>query len=311
MEQRKSIQIHEDFFSYGKPKNKTAKSRPASSDVKIRQPKSPANTTIKGNQLKRQSLLRMLRGHQEQRYQEHLKEQYTNARPTTNDFEQANAFLTSIRDANQAPPPIVQNSQPATSVHMHSSVPRLNDVPKFGCLKNGTLPTYRMVQQQAQPTYNHYVPPPPPVPEPVLPVPQTINQDQYSVSTNIEPSDESRALSDFNKNYKQKLKPGKYRKTYKRKYNVGKHKGGKQVGVIVANKKVRANTTLKIQTLKQAPISDIRKFLVKEGFIRVGAQTPEPVLRRMYESIKLLCGSVKNTNADNLLYNYFNDNGDR
>ena len=80
--------------------------------------------------------------------------------------------------------------------------------------------------------------------------------------------------------------------------------------MIVANKKVRANTTLKIQTLKQAPISDIRKFLVKEGFIRVGAQTPETVLRRMYESIKLFCGSVKNTNAENLLYNYFNDNGD-
>ena len=307
MEQRKSIQIHEDFFSYGKSKNKTAKNRASSGDVKIRQPKSSANTTIKGNQLKRQSLLRMLRGHQEQRYQEQLKEQYTNSQPVANDFQQASAFLSSIRDIDNAPPPIVQNSQPATSVHMHSSVPRLNDVPKFGCLKNGTLPTYRMVQQQTQPIYNQYVPRPVPVPQPVLPVQQNPIQTHTAQSMNIAPTDESRALSEFNKNYKQKLSPGKYRKTYKRKYNVGKHKAGKQVGVLVANKKVRANTTLKIQTLKQTPLSDIRKFLVKEGFIRVGAQTPETVLRRMYESIKLLCGSVKNTNADNLLYNYFND----
>ena len=59
-----------------------------------------------------------------------------------------------------------------------------------------------------------------------------------------------------------------------------------------------------------APISDVRKFLVKKGLIRVGSTCPNDVLRKMYESVNLVCGEVQNHNSDNLLYNYLNQTDD-
>jgi hypothetical protein len=46
---------------------------------------------------------------------------------------------------------------------------------------------------------------------------------------------------------------------------------------------------------------------LKTGFIKVGSAAPSDVLRKIYESIKLIDGDVKNHNPDNLLYNFFND----
>jgi hypothetical protein len=43
------------------------------------------------------------------------------------------------------------------------------------------------------------------------------------------------------------------------------------------------------------------------GFIKIGTNAPNDVLRQMYENTKLICGEVKNHNPENLLYNYFND----
>ena len=48
------------------------------------------------------------------------------------------------------------------------------------------------------------------------------------------------------------------------------------------------------------------KYLLKQGFIKVGTTTPIDVLRQMYESASMVCGEVKNHNPENLLYNYFN-----
>ena len=62
------------------------------------------------------------------------------------------------------------------------------------------------------------------------------------------------------------------------------------------------------QQYKTIPIEDVRKYLVKRGFIRVGSSAPNDVLRKMYETSNLICGEVENHNTDNLLYNYLNDN---
>ena len=67
-----------------------------------------------------------------------------------------------------------------------------------------------------------------------------------------------------------------------------------------------ANITMKMQNLKQVDINKIKKDLLKRGLIRVGTITPERVLRKMYETVHSMCGSVQNHNPDNLLYNYLN-----
>ena len=63
----------------------------------------------------------------------------------------------------------------------------------------------------------------------------------------------------------------------------------------------------KSQDLKHISIEDVRRYLIKRGFIRVGSSAPNDVLRKMYETANLMCGEVENHNTENLLYNYLND----
>jgi len=57
--------------------------------------------------------------------------------------------------------------------------------------------------------------------------------------------------------------------------------------------------------LKQTPIQDIKKYLIKNGFIKVGSIAPTDVLRKLYETAMLACGEIHNYNPENLIYNYF------
>ena len=61
------------------------------------------------------------------------------------------------------------------------------------------------------------------------------------------------------------------------------------------------------QELKQTPVDEVKRFLVKNGFIRIGSSAPNDVLRKMYETTKLMCGEIQNHNPDNLLYNFIHE----
>ena len=107
---------------------------------------------------------------------------------------------------------------------------------------------------------------------------------------------------------KPKIVQKKIRKLLRRTFYLGKDKYKPRVGVLLPNRTIRNNVTTKSFMIKQKPISEIRKFLLSKGFIKVGSTAPTDVLRKMYESIVLIDGEVKNHNPDNLLYNFFNDN---
>jgi hypothetical protein len=77
--------------------------------------------------------------------------------------------------------------------------------------------------------------------------------------------------------------------------------------VLLPNRTIRNKVTNKSFMLKNTPIEEIRKYLLKQGFIKVGSASPNDVLRKMYESIIMIDGEIKNYNPDNLLYNFFND----
>jgi len=104
-----------------------------------------------------------------------------------------------------------------------------------------------------------------------------------------------------------KLRYQKQKKTVRRTYNVGRSKVFSKVGVLVSNKTMRNNISTKAQLLKQTPIDEIRRELIKTGFIRVGSNAPNDVLRQLYETSKMICGEVHNHNTENLLYNYINE----
>ena len=98
----------------------------------------------------------------------------------------------------------------------------------------------------------------------------------------------------------------KQKKTLTRTYKVGKSKIQPKISVLVSNKTIRKNINNKAQLLKQTPIQEIKKYLIKKGFIRVGSIAPNDVLRKMYETAKLMCGEIQNHNPDNILFNYLN-----
>ena len=101
-------------------------------------------------------------------------------------------------------------------------------------------------------------------------------------------------------------KPKKQRKTIRRTFKIGRSKIKPKVSVLISNKTIRNNISTKKQLLKQHSIPDIKKYLIKHGFIRVGTATPNDVLRKMYETATLVCGEIINHNPDNLLYNFVN-----
>ena len=79
-----------------------------------------------------------------------------------------------------------------------------------------------------------------------------------------------------------------------------------KVGVLVSNKTIRKNVTTKAQLLKQVPMEEIKKYLIKHGFIKIGTTAPNDVLRKIYESAIMMGGEIQNYNSENLLYNYLN-----
>jgi len=96
------------------------------------------------------------------------------------------------------------------------------------------------------------------------------------------------------------------RRFLRRTYHVGKDKYKPKVGVLLPNKTIRKRVTTSSYLLKQTPIEEIRKFLLKKGFIKVGSSAPNDVLRKMYESIQMIDGEINNHNSENLLHNFFN-----
>lgn len=117
---------------------------------------------------------------------------------------------------------------------------------------------------------------------------------------------EIRQTAEKMEEFKEKIRPKikKQRRTRKRTYNIGKSKTIPKVSVLISNKTIRHNVSTKTQMLKQVPIQDIKKYLMKRGLIKVGSIAPNDVLRQIYESSILICGEVQNHNPENLLYNF-------
>lgn len=210
--------------------------------------------------------------------------------------------------------------------------------PKYGCLKNGSLPTYRMWKNQTmktttpnQPQRFHGSTQSQPVStNNLIPSINTSNipvmggnRQQHPINTNegkrgvsVENASSMSIMEDMRthepyrnqqKNrMKKMIKKQKQKRIMRRTFRLGKSKHYPNVSVLVSNKTIRNQTTTRAQLLKQVSMEEIKKTLMKKGLIKVGSTAPADVLRKMYESVSLMCGDLQNHNPDNLLYNYFN-----
>jgi len=221
-----------------------------------------------------------------------------------------------------------------------SGIPFSLPQPKYGCLKGGRLPSYkqytrRLYEDTPQQFKNVPVfkpptavrppaviqPPaavqPPAVIQPptavqppeVLPKPTDMLQQPPSLipSPNINLSKLNMLKEMSDQLTVSKPPPSKKRrKTTRRTYKIGKSKTAPKVSVLISNRTIRNQISNKSQMLKQMPIQDIKKYLCKNGFIKVGSIAPNDVLRKMYETAMLACGEIHNYSPENLVYNYFN-----
>lgn len=183
--------------------------------------------------------------------------------------------------------------------------------PKWGCMKNGSLPTYRKWNHQTQKRPIESTYPSPSVataPMPSLEIATAPNTNIPSGASmrNLEQRAFMSAIvaqtqiAPVNRYLKQK-------RTVRRTYKLGRSKTQPKIGVLISNRTMRNQCMTAVQGLKQTPIDDVKRFLVKNGFIRVGSSAPNDVLRKMYETAKTICGEIENHNPENMLYNYLHD----
>ena len=180
--------------------------------------------------------------------------------------------------------------------------------PGYGCLKNGSIPTYRTYKNQ---TSIQSLPIQPIVHSPSLPT------NSYSAPNFTKTQEQIQPLALIEReqvikevrlpNVMKKIQNRKQRKIFKRTYRVGKCKNMPKISCLISNKTIRKKIQQTTYELKHTNMKDVRKFLLKRGFIKVGTTAPNDVLRKMYESVATICGEVQNHNPENLLFNFVND----
>lgn len=321
------VKYNEDLF---KVPSKTQKRKKPDKPIKIKNEKKVSNKSIRNNVLKE------IRKHQEQKYNELLedKTKVTNlADKFENDFKDSVEFMEKISkkhketklnetiknnnasvennifikdDINLIPvnidepaenipnEPLITNPV-ASPISIASPKPIIAPPPSYGCLKNGSLPTYRLYHNKTVKASQPQEPPPQVIAERIKSPTELMLIEKLK----------QKEIETKSKNLIKKQK--KYKKLLRRTYRVGRDRYRPKVGVLLPNKTIRSNVTTKSYLLKQTPIDEIRKILVKKGFIKVGSSAPNDVLRKIYESIQLIDGDVNNHNPDYLLHNFFSE----
>ena len=365
MSDKKTLTINPEFFKLSNNTTRKKRSKSDTNGIKIK----TNSAKKKDDTLKKRSILKMIRQHQEDRYKKLFEDNKTTKTSQTNDnnfnkeFQEAKSFLENLTEKNKVEQnlknhtlkkypnnninsmlfspsvdtllPLPLNNIITTNVTNNPSM-KINTLqpPQYGCLKNGTLPTYRNYMNQTRKN----------IQQPIITIggnmntidtnanknttqsinaqpttsiqPLVSNQNGGNNSQHVENkiNDAIDRVKQMNQTaiklqeMKKKMKPKKMKqkKTKRRTYKIGKSKVLPKVSVLVSNKTIRNNITTKKQLLKQVPIQEVKSYLMKRGFIKVGSTAPNDVLRKMHESAAMICGEVQNHNPENLLYNYLN-----
>lgn len=335
MEEKKLLKINLSDFSFSK--NKTQKKnteKKPEGNINVRNTNSKKQT----NTLRKKSLLNLIRQHQQKQYD--IENNVKKSSPSreyqvssfNKEFEEAKNYLNTIAEKrsssvnlhnttvknypyNEPSSLLLSENSPQNNVPVTPITSEVINNPEYGCLKNGNLPTYRNYMNKTlsnkQPLiiggevdrsaiYNKNQ-------DDVIET-NTSELQTASVLPNRFPAlfknEKSQISSFLNKSKPKKIKQ---RKTIRRKHKVGRSKYYSKIGVLVSNRTIRNTISNQMQQLKMVPIHEVRSYLIKHGFIKVGSNTPNDVLYKMYESALMMCGEIKNHNKDNLLYNFLHD----
>jgi hypothetical protein len=357
---KKIINIDPKMFIMSKTTRKTrAKPTNLTSNPRIKVKSSTKPKSALTDTIKHKSILKMIRNHQEQRNKSMIDKKTQNAcviEPEfNNEFKDAQTFFEKLSTQHNnrkqlanctlKMQPVVSSFPitPLTPINISSEMnanqsnskpvhinPNANVTnPKYGCLKNGVLPTFRNyvnqtrkqspmqnnsnIQVESRNPMEHQAN----VKTPTAPIPIKPIICDTSLRPTIVPIinnhnnivERASIMSQYKQltNPIKHIKPKKRKRIVRRTYKTGKSSQSNKISVLVSNKTIRNNIFEKAQLLKHSSIADIKKYLIKHGFIEVGSVAPSHILRKMYESSHMVGAEVHNRNPRNLLYNFVND----
>jgi hypothetical protein len=369
MDERKRIQINPDFFKIETTKKRTRRAAagaapppgaPAAGGAGTPAAMSRRRQSRKSTDALKTQLLRKIR---EQQHKERFSEGGAPAAAAApapaesiNEFENSLLFFKNITNENKRggmdvtdphqnvslrfpevpaqiaiqPPaaaPPLQN-RPTSSPEVARQIQ-----PQHGCLKGGTLPTYRTWATQKNyhslggggggsataavppPSATGYAAPPSSIynatmaaQSPIFPpAPPTFGAVTDIMPVTAAAKNQIMELMNARERAEQNERaagPMKHKKTVRRTYQVGRSKKHPVVSVLVSNKTIRKKTMTDIQNLGQVPMHEVKNFLQKKGLIKIGSVAPPRVLRKMYENVFMLGGDIVNHNKDTLLHNF-------
>lgn len=315
MSEKKTIQFNPELLKFANG-GKTRKAHPegqnSSNAIRLKQPRKRDET------FKKHSILKMIRKHQQEKYNKMLesfeqpKERRSPTEPQkfSNDFEESKQFMdklmedtnlkkslhnSTIRHHSTEPSSLLQ-TLPLDEVLLSNETFEQNSAltlnqPKYGCLKNGALPTYKSWVNTTQKSRESIEP---------YDIPPQRNDNLLRASELKQRMEKINARQPVKRRQKQK-------RIVRRTFKIGKSTVIPRISVLVSNRTIRNKVSSESQLLKQKPIEEIKRYLIKRGLIRVGTTAPNDVIRKMYECSVMMCGEVQNHNPDNLLYNFLNN----
>jgi len=250
-------------------------------DKKKRRKKKPKlNNYITPNKVKR-ALIDRIKAHQQKK-----KEKPIEPSPAfVADFTKTMSYLSSVVDNKKTIKKerkqrrrrkrnIVENATP-----IETKI-RNNDDPPYGILKGGKKPLYSQYKKTLKRS-------------PVIILPPQTNKIVPQVQ------ERQKKLQALRKEMKISSK-----KIRKKRYTLGKQK--RKVGILIKSRATRKKIKKEHNNLKKKKLSEIRLYLKKHGFIKIGSDAPEKILRAIYETA-VLSGDVYNKNNNILLHNYIHD----
>jgi len=334
MATKKVISINPEFFKLtkhgGKDKKKKDKKDKSKRDSIL---SSSVNKGLKKN------LLNKIKEHQHKKKHDKEKQKIIDksSKKDDDDLQDSINFLNDIakkrKEKNEKKKQKMKNK-----TFKNNKKPVINDdntplkgilkTPKYGCLKNGSLPTFKQynktVKKNSGNNFNENIKPPP-ISFADTPVHTESFEQRQNKLSNIKakfnnihdnnsfsqtlpfPSTNTNNVNiNFNKippsNEKQEKKRRKRKmKTLKRKITLGKKNN--IVGVLIKNKKTRKNVKKEVKNLERKSMSNIKKYLRKHNLIKIGSMAPDDVLRKIYEN-SYLSGDIYNKNPDMLIHNF-------
>jgi len=94
-----------------------------------------------------------------------------------------------------------------------------------------------------------------------------------------------------------------------RKYTLGKSKIKNKVSMLVKNNATRKKVLDAHKNLKKTSLHEIKQYLKEHNLIKIGSQSPNYILRKIYENAKL-SGEISNVNKKTLLDNILSEYND-